>query len=159
MTRSQTKSKFLSRPLSGLLTAALIAGGSTLTASAGETYTKIDLTYVWTANPGMEDQLIATYAAVGEVLEANEPGLLSYEIAVSEQGNQIIIHEVFEDSEALAFHLTGTAAQYFPQISEFATPGPFIFRGTVPEDLKASAYGMQMGAIFTADWSGFERAE
>ena len=159
MTRTQPNPNLLSRTLRGLLIGTVIAGGSTWMASAGETSTKIDLTYVWTANPGMEAQLIATYDAVGDVLETNEPGLLSYEIAVSEQGNQIIIHEVFEDSEALAVHLTGTAAQYFPQISQIATLGPFIFRGPVPEDLKAAAYGMQMGAIFTADWSGFERAD
>lgn len=159
MTRTQLKSNRISLTLSGLVVAALIVSGGTLTAMANETSKEIELTYVWTADPGMEDLLISTYSAVGEVLEASEPGLLSYEIAVSERGHQIIVHEVFEDSDALAFHLTGTAAQYFPQISEFATPGPFIFRGTVPEDLKAAAYGMQMGAIFTTDWSGFERAE
>lgn len=118
---------------------------------------QIDLIYVWTARPGMEDQLIATYQAVGSVLEANEPGLLTYEISVSETGHQLVIREVFADSEALALHLTGTAAQYFPQIAQIATPGPFIFRGDVPDDLKAAAYGMEMGAIFTGDWTGFER--
>ena len=57
----------------------------------------------------------------------------------------------------MAFHLSETAAQFFPQLVEFATPGPFIFRGDVPEELKAAAYGMEMGAIFTGEWSGFER--
>ena len=118
---------------------------------------EIALTYVWTAHEGQEERLVATYAAVGEMLEANEPGLISYEIAVSETGNQIVIHEVFEDSDALAFHLTETAAKFFPQLVEFATPGPFIFKGDVPEHLKTAAYSMNMGAIFTDDWSGFER--
>ena len=76
---------------------------------------------------------------------------------MSETGNQIVIHEVFEDGDALAFHLSETAAQFFPQLVAFATPGPFIFRGDVPEELKAAAYGMNMGAIFTGDWDGFER--
>ncbi len=122
-----------------------------------ESGSEIALTYVWTAHEGQEDRLVATYGAVGEILEANEPGLISYEIAVSETGNQIVIHEVFEDGNALAFHLSETAAQFFPQLVEFATPGPFIFRGDVPEELKAAAYQMNMGAIFTADWEGFER--
>ena len=126
------------------------------TAAQAET-SQIDLTYVWTAHPGNEEQLVATYQAVGQILEANEPGLLSYEIAVSETGNQIIIHEVFEDGEALAFHLSETAAQFFPQLVTIATPGPFIFRGDVPEDLKGAAYAMNMGAIFTGDWTGFDR--
>ncbi len=118
---------------------------------------EIELTYVWTAHEGQEERLVATYGAVGEMLEANEPGLISYEIAVSETGNQIIIHEVFEDGNALAFHLSETAAQFFPQLVEFATPGPFIFSGDVPEELKAAAYQMNMGAIFTGEWDGFER--
>lgn len=118
---------------------------------------EIALTYVWTAHEGQEDRLVATYGAVGELLEANEPGLISYQIAVSETGNQIVIHEVFEDGNALAFHLSETAAQFFPQLVEFAAPGPFIFRGDVPEELKAAAYQMNMGAIFTGDWDGFAR--
>ena len=118
---------------------------------------EIDLTYVWTAHEGQEQRLIATYEAVGEMLEANEPGLTFYEIAVSETGNQIVIHEVFEDGDALAFHLSETAAAFFPQLAEFATPGPFIFRGDVPEELRSAAYQMNMGAIFTSDWAGFER--
>ena len=111
---------------------------------------EIALTYVWTAHEGQEERLVATYGAVGEILEANEPGLISYEIAVSETGNQIVIHEVFEDGDALALHLSETAAQFFPQLVEFATPGPFIFRGDVPEELKTAAYQMDMGAILRA---------
>ena len=136
--------------------AALIA--TTATAALADTASKsIDLTYVWTAHEGQEERLIGTYQAVGEMLEANEPGLLSYEIAISETGNQIVIHEVFEDGDALAFHLSETAAVFFPQLVEFATPGPFIFRGDVPDELRAAAYSMNMGAIFTGDWDGFDR--
>ena len=135
--------------------AALIAIAGT-SAFAGST-TEIDLTYVWTAHEGQEARLTATYEAVGKMLEANEPGLMSYEISVSEGGNQIVIHEVFEDGEALAFHLSETAAAFFPQLVEFATPGPFIFRGDVPEELRTAAYQMNMGAIFTGEWNGFER--
>ena len=145
--------------LKTMTAAAFIAGSLALsgTAPVAETATsEIALTYVWTAHAGMEERLVATYQAVGDILEANEPGI-SYEISVSETGNQIIIHEVFEDGDALAFHLSETAAQFFPQLVEFATPGPFIFRGDVPEHLKAAAYGMEMGAIFTTEWTGFER--
>jgi len=131
------------------------SAGTSLLAEAAST--QIELTYVWTAHDGQAERLIATYEAVGDMLEAHEPGLIFYEIAVSERGDQIVIHEVFEDGDALAFHLSETAAAFFPQLVAFATPGPFIFRGDVPEDLKAAAYGMNMGAIFTGDWDGFER--
>lgn len=138
------------------LAGALALSGANAT-FADTTSSEIELTYVWTAHEGHEEQLVATYEAVGAMLEANEPGLIAYEIAVSETNNQIIIHEVFEDENALGFHLSHTAAQFFPQLVEFATPGPFIFRGDVPEDLKAAAYQMDMGAIFTTEWTGFER--
>ena len=137
------------------------AAAAMIAISAGpalaDTSSEIALTYVWTAHEGQEERLVATYSAVGEILEANEPGLITYGIAISETGNQIVIHEVFEDGNALAFHLSETAAQFFPQLVEFATPGAFIFRGEVPVELKAAAYDMNMGAIFTGEWSGFER--
>lgn len=83
---------------------------------------------------------------MGEAIEANGPGQLSHQIAISESGGQIVIHEVFEDGNSLAFHL-----------SEFATPGPFIFSGDVPEELRAAAFQIDMGAIFTGDRDSFER--
>ena len=138
-----------------LASALTVSGANGVLADSGST--EIGLTYVWTAKAGMGEQLVQTYNAVGSVLEAGEPGLLKYEISVSEKGDQIIIHEVFKDNEALAFHLQGTAAKYFRQISEIATPGPFIFRGDVADELKAAAYGMNMGAIFSTEWKGFER--
>jgi quinol monooxygenase YgiN len=138
------------------LAATLIVATAT-SALADTSSSEIDLTYVWTAHEGQSERLVATYEAVGEMLEANEPGLLFYEISVSEAGNQIIIHEVFEDGDALAFHLSETAAAFFPQLVEFATPGPFIFRGDIPQELQAAAYQMNMGAIFTGDWNGFDR--
>lgn len=152
MTYRTIKNAAATAVLAGALTVSGVTG-----VLAGSGSTEIELTYVWTAKAGMEEQLVQTYNAVGEVLKAGEPGLLKYEISVSEKGNQIIIHEVFENNKALAFHLQGTAAKYFPQISEFATPGPFIFRGNVADELKAAAYGMNMGAIFSTEWDGFER--
>jgi len=147
----------LTKTLKAAGTIATMTAIGTSAAFAENVSTQIDLTYVWTAHAGQGQRLVATYEGVGEILQANEPGLIFYEIATSETGNQIIIHEVFEDGNALAFHLTETAAQFFPQLVEFADPGPFIFRGDVPEELKAAAYGMNMGTIFTSDWTGFER--
>ena len=152
MTKHSIKTSALSAAIAGATLVASATGAAAETKS-----TEIDLTYVWTAHPGKAEQLIQTYGMVGDVLNANEPGLLLYEISVSETGDQIVIHEVFEDGNALAFHLSETAAKFFPQLVEFATPGPFIFRGDVPEELKTAAYAMNMGAIFTGDWDGFER--
>ncbi len=147
--------------LKTVVASVVIAGGMALagmtSTQASEPSTSIDLVYVWTAKPGMSEQLVATYDAVGEVLKASEPGLLTYDLSVSETGEQIVIHEVFENGEALAFHLSGTAAKYFPQISRIATPGPFIFRGNVPDELRKAAYQMNMGAIFLTERDRFKR--
>jgi quinol monooxygenase YgiN len=148
---------FIKSTATALVVAAATASAGISATVAETASTKIELTYVWTAHEGQSERLVATYDAVGQMLEANEPGLISYEIAVSETGNQIVIHEVFEDGNALAFHLSETAAAFFPQLVEFATPGPFIFRGDVPQELKTVAYQMEMGAIFTEDWTGFQR--
>lgn len=143
--------------LKSLAAASLISASAVTGSLAESASSEIDLTYVWTAHEGQEQRLIETYQAVGLMLEANEPGLVLYEISISETGDQIVIHEVFEDGQALAFHLSETAAVFFPQLVEFATPGPFIFRGDVPEELRVAAYSMNMGAIFTGEWDGFER--
>jgi len=53
----------------------------------------------------------------------------------------------------------GTAAQHFSQLLEIAVPGPFLFCGDVPEELKQAAQGMNMGAEFGYHAFGFDRKE
>ncbi|WP_413717783.1 hypothetical protein [Silicimonas sp. MF1-12-2] len=51
-----------------------------------ENGSEIALTYVWTAHEGQEERLVATYGAVGEILEANEPGCLAPCVWATDQG-------------------------------------------------------------------------
>lgn len=118
----------------------------------------ITLTYKWTAKEGKLDELKAIYKTVGEEMKANEPDVPKMNCYYADEENAIFISEVFNDANALGFHLSGTAAKHFPDLLEIAVPGPFIFLGNVPDQLKQAAYGMNMGAIFATHAYGFERS-
>ncbi|MEM7415848.1 MAG: antibiotic biosynthesis monooxygenase [Gemmatimonadota bacterium] len=119
---------------------------------------EITVVYRWTANPGKMDELKAIYEEVLAQMEANEPGTLRMETYVAEDANQIVVHDVFADGDALGYHLGVTAAAHFPKLMEIATPGPFFFCGDVPAELRQAAEGMNMGAVFGTHAFGFVRA-
>ncbi len=120
---------------------------------------EITVFYKWTAKPGKLDELKAMYNDVYKAMKDNEPDSLKMECYFADEENAIIVHDVFKDGNALGFHLMGTAAQHFPQLVEIAVPGPFLFCGDVPEELKQAAIGMNMGAEFGTHAFGFDRKE
>jgi len=73
---------------------------------------EITVTYRWTAQPGKLDELKAIYEDVLEEMKANEPDTLKMECYVSEESNELIVHDVFKDGAALGTHLGGTAARH-----------------------------------------------
>ena len=91
-------------------------------------------------------------------MKANEPDTLKMDCYFADESNAIIVHDLFKDGAALGTHLGGTAARHFPKMSEIAVPGPFLFCGDVPDELKQAAEGMNMGAIFGAYAFGFARS-
>ena len=119
----------------------------------------ITVFYKWTAKPGKLDELKAIYEDVFKAMKDNEPDSVKMECYFADEENAIIVHDLFKDGNALGFHLMGTAAQHFPQLTEIATPGPFFFCGDVPEELKQAAIGMKMGAEFGNHAFGFDRRE
>ena len=118
---------------------------------------EITVVYRWTAKPGKLDELKAIYEQVLEEMRANEPGTLRMECYFADDANQIIVHDVFANGDALGYHLGVTAAQHFPKLAEIADPGPFFFCGDVPDQLRQAAEGMDMGAVFGAHAFGFSR--
>lgn len=118
----------------------------------------VSLTYKWTANEGKGDELKAIYEAVGEHAKANEPDMLEYQCYEVEGSEDLIIHEVFRNAAAVGVHLQGTAAEFFPQLMAIATPGPFFFRGDLPDELKQALDGMNLGAVFATSPFGFSRS-
>ena len=119
---------------------------------------EITVVYRWTANPGKLDELKAIYEQVRDEMEANEPGTLRMECYYADDADQVIVHDVFADGDALGFHLGVTAARHFPKLAEIATPGPFLFCGDVPAELRQAAEGMNMGAVFGEHAYGFARS-
>ena len=119
---------------------------------------EITVFYRWTAKPGKLDELKAIYQQVREQMESNEPGALKMECYFADDADQVIVHDVFADGEALGFHLGVTAAQHFPALAEIAVPGPFFFCGDVPAELREAAEGMNMGAVFGSHAFGFTRS-
>ena len=119
---------------------------------------EITVVYRWTAKPGKMDDLKAIYEQVRDEMEANEPGTLRMECYYADDADQLIVHDVFANGEALGFHLGVTAARHFPQLAEIAIPGPFFFMGDVPAELRQAAEGMNMGAVFGAHAYGFTRS-
>ena len=118
---------------------------------------QITVFYKWTAKPGKLDELKSMYKEVYKAMKDNEPDSLKMECYFADEENAIIVHDLFKDGNALGFHLMGTAAQHFPQLLEIAVPGPFLFCGDVPEELKQAAIGMNMGAEFGYHSFGFDR--
>ena len=119
---------------------------------------EITVFYKWTAKPRKLDELKAIYKEVEKEMKENEPDTLKMETYFAEEENAIIVHDLFKDGAALGAHLGGTAAHHFPKLAQIAVPGPFLFCGDVPDELKQAANGMNMGAIFGTHAFGFERS-
>ena len=118
---------------------------------------RVTVVYKWTANPGKLDELTAIYREVTAQMQANEPGAEAVHCYVSAEENALYVRDEFANAGAMAFHLTHTAAQHFPQLLAIARPGPFFFLGEVPEELKRATEQMQLGGEFGTHTSGFDR--
>ena len=117
----------------------------------------ITVVYKWTAQPGKLDELTAIYAEVTAQMEQNEPGAEAVHIYASEAENSLYIRDEFVDAAAMAFHLSNTAAQHFPQLLAIATPGAFYFLGDDPDELKQATQQMQLAGEFASHTAGFDR--
>lgn len=118
---------------------------------------EITVVYKWTAKPGKADELKTIYEEVENAMKETEPGAFKVDCYFDEKSGELLVSDLFRDSQALGQHLVTTAAAHFPSLLNIAVPGPFLFCGDVPEELKQAALGMGLDATF-APWSfGFER--
>ena len=106
----------------------------------------VTVVYKWTAQEGKLEELTRIYKDVTDAMEANEPGAEAVHIFTSEAENALYVRDEFENVDALAFHLTNTAADHFPSLLEVATPGQFLFFGDVPAELQQAAKKAQANA-------------
>lgn len=119
---------------------------------------EITVVYKWTAKPGKADELKAIYRDVAKQMEETEPGAKKVDCYFDESNDVLIVYDLFQDGAALGQHLGTTAAGHFPSLLQIAEPGPFLFCGEVPEELKQAAVGMGLDATFAPRNFGFARS-
>lgn len=117
----------------------------------------ITVVYKWTAKDGKSEELKAIYKEVEKQMQETEPGAMAVQCYFEESSNTLLVYDLFKDGAALGQHLGTTAAGHFPGLLEVANPGPFLFCGDVPEDLKQAALGMGLDATFAPRLFGFTR--
>lgn len=119
---------------------------------------EITVVYKWTAKPGKAEALLSIYEQVSKQMQETEPHALKVDCHFDAQSNTLIVYDLFKDGAALGQHLGTTAAGHFPELLQIAVPGPFLFLGDVPEELKQAAIGMGLDATFAPRSFGFDRA-
>ncbi len=117
----------------------------------------VTVIYKWTAKPGQLDRLKSIYSDVTDAMQQNEPDAQAVHIYVSEAENALYVRDEFAHAGAVGFHLGGTAAAHFSDLLAIATPGPFLFLGDVPDEIKQATEQMQLGAEFSSHIAGFDR--
>jgi hypothetical protein len=90
-------------------------------------------------------------------MQETEPNALKVDCYFDDSTNVLIVYDLFKDGAALGQHLGTTAAGHFPTLLQIAVPGPFLFCGDVPEELKQAAIGMGLDATFAPRIFGFNR--
>ncbi len=119
---------------------------------------EITVVYKWTAKPGKAEELRAIYKDVEKQMKETEPGALKVDCFFDEATGVLLVLDLFKDGAALGQHLGTTAAGHFPSLLQIAVPGPFLFCGDVPDQLKQAAIGMGLDATFAPHSFGFDRS-
>ena len=118
---------------------------------------EVMVVYSWTAKEGKSADLKSIYTEVTQQMKSNEPGALKVQCYFDESSSRLIVMDVFADAGAVGFHLGTTAAGHFENLLQIATPGEFLFCGSVPDQMKQAALGMRLKASFAPAVFGFER--
>ena len=119
----------------------------------------IMVTAKWTCTPsdsGRLDDLTYWWQRVGTDAFDLEKGLLRFETYRVVDEDALIIHEVFENTSELKFHLTkGTADKYKKDIDEIAAPECYYFRGPVSWTIRTYSKFMHLPATYSSQGSHF----
>ena len=118
---------------------------------------EITVVYKWTAREGNSEKLKSIYAEVTDQMKTNEPDAIKVDCYFDESSNTLIVYDLFKDAAALGLHLGTTAAGHFSDLLQIADPGPFLFCGEVPDQLKQAAIGMGLDATFAPRQFGFDK--
>ena len=121
----------------------------------------VNVTAKWTVKPGDAsalDELIYWWQKVGTDAFDLESGMVRFEAYRVLGEDALSIHEVFEDSAELKFHLTkGTADRYKKNIDRIAQPERYYFRGPVSWTIRTYSKFMHLPATYSSRGSNFTR--
>ncbi len=121
----------------------------------------INVTAKWTNKPSDAsklDELIHWWQQVATDAFDLEEGMIRFEAYRVIGEDALIIHEVFEDTKELKFHLSkGTAERYKKDIDEIAEPDRYFFRGPVSWTIRTYSKFMHLPATYSSRGSHFTR--
>ena len=108
------------------------------------------------SDPSHLDDLKYWWQRVGTDAYAIEKGLLRFEAYQVIGEDALIIHEAFQDSDELKFHLSkGTAEKYKKDIDEVATPEAYFFRGPVSWTIRTYSKFLHLPATYSSQGTNF----
>ena len=121
--------------------------------------TAVQVTATWTAaSPDDLGRLRHIWQQVGTVAHEIEPGLVRFEMYQVPGRSSLIIHETFETTDELKFHLTkGTAARYKKDLDRIAAPENYYFRGAVAWMIRTYSKFMRLPATYVRRGVHLER--
>ena len=117
----------------------------------------VQVTAKWACkDEGTLEELMYWWQRVGTDANDMEKGLVRFEVFRVIGENALIIHETFEDSDELKFHLTkGTAEKYKKDIDKIAFPENYFFRGPVSWLIRTYSKFMHLPATYTGQGSHY----
>ena len=120
----------------------------------------IQVTAKWTCkSEELLEELIFWWQKVGTEAFSLEKGLIRFEAYRVRGESALIIHETFEDSDTLQFHLSkGTAAIYKMELDNIAAPENYFFRGPVSWTIRAYSKFLKLPATYSSQGSHFSQA-
>jgi len=122
----------------------------------------IQVTAKWTCKPGDVSQLEELkhwWQRVGTDAYSMEKGLVRFEVYQVIGEDALIIHETFENSDELKFHLSkGTAEKYKKDIDKIAYPETYFFRGPVSWTIRTYSKFLRLPATYSSQGSHFSQS-
>lgn len=120
----------------------------------------IQVTAKWTAKEGEPvDELIHWWKQVGIDAYDLEKGLVRFEAYKVNGENALIIHETFDSTSELQFHLSkGTAHRYKKELDKSAAPENYFFRGPVSWTIRTYSKFLKLPATYSKQGSHFSKA-
>jgi len=125
-----------------------------------DTKKAIQVTAKWTCESEEDlDELTYWWQKVGADAFDLEKGLVRYEVYRVIGESALIIHETFEDSDELKFHLSkGTASIYKKELDRISAPENYFFRGPVSWTIRTYSKFLKLPATYSSQGSHFSQA-